>query len=73
MNPLRLAFWAASDMHIGPLLLVLFLAAGCSAEIDFRGPPASPPVIVNYNGVRSGVRRFPDYSAIDRRVLVPKR
>ena len=60
-------------LHIQLVLTLSVASAGCATEVDFRSRPKSPPVVINYNGVRAGARRFPDYSATDRRILAPTR
>jgi hypothetical protein len=48
------------------LLLLTLSAMACGGAVDLGGNATSPSVLMNYNGVRSGTRRFPDYGSVNR-------
>lgn len=57
------------------LLLVALgpLSAGCARDVALKGSAKEPSVLMNYNGVRAGGRRFPDYGVVDRSILARPR
>lgn len=47
-------------------------ATGCATSLDMASAfdAARPATTIPYTGVRGSARRFPDYSPIDRSILV---
>lgn len=54
------------------LALLLLVSAGCAKQLDMSEvrSPEQPSSTIRYTAIRNETRRFPDYSAIDRSILV---
>ncbi|MBM4376918.1 MAG: hypothetical protein FJ095_17690 [Deltaproteobacteria bacterium] len=59
--------------HLVALLALTLPTVACARSVDLGGSAQSPSVLMNYNGVRSGARRFPDYGSVDRSILARPR